>query len=373
MDQLQTDFVDWRLGPYHPALPGPLKIQFKLDGEKIVSSQMETGFVHRGLEKAFELHGWRSVMPYCDRLEPEAAIFGELIFCLAVEQIASWAVPPRAQAVRLLISELSRVSAHMVYMARIAKACSAKTIIHYVLRDRERLLDLFELLTGARFSLNYLKLGGLSSDVSEGFLERVLEISELIRIRLKEYNDVFSFNYAFLKRSAGIGVISSETAIRFGITGPNARASGLSFDVRKKQPYCGIENIQFSVPVGTGEHGELGDSHDRFLIRLREITQSLEIVRQLAEKMPKGDYLHKVPEEEFVVPSGEAYVRVESPRGLLGCHVVSDGGNNPCRVQFKVPSAALIESSQHFLKGIRAEDVPVVLASLDFSVAEVDR
>ena len=201
----------------------------------------------------------------------------------------------------------------------------------------------------------------------------MLEISDLIRVRLKEYNDVFSFNYAFLKRACGVGVVNQELVERFGITGPNARASGLDFDVRKQHPYCGTDRLDFSVPIGTGEFGVVGDSHDRFLVRLREISQSVDLVRFLAERIPTGPFAGVGALDDFQVPSGEAYVRVESSRGLLGCHLVSDGGSHPCRIQFRTPSSSAIALLPEILSGARIEDLSVILASLDISVAEVDK
>jgi NADH-quinone oxidoreductase subunit D len=254
-----------------------------------------------------------------------------------------------------------------------AKAVGAETIIHYVLRDRERILDLFELLTGARYSLNFLRFGGVCADVTDGSIERVLEVCELIRIRMKEYNDLFTFNHSFIKRTAHVGIIPSGLIRACGITGPNARASGIQVDVRKDAPYQGYDQIDFEVPLGRGEGGSLGDVHDRFLLRLREITQSMEILKQLAEVVPSGDFTNGKLEKDYIVPSGEAYSRIESSRGLLGCHVVSDGKKNPSRVQFRPPTLANLLVIPKLVSGIRIEDLPVVLASLDLGIAEADR
>jgi NADH-quinone oxidoreductase subunit D len=306
-------------------------------------------------------------------LSPEGSVFGELVFCLAVEEIGQIAVPPRAQVIRVILSELARLSSHLGFIARMAKSVGADTLFHYVVRDREKTLDLFELLTGSRLSLNFLRFGGVSSDVSEGFIERVLEVCDLIQVRLKEYNDLFSFSHAFLKRSANIGVLSVEQIRRFGVTGPNARASGLLIDTRKSHPYSGFDVVDFHIPAGRGEGGTLGDVHDRYLLRLREISQSFEILRQTAENLPGGDFSNGRVDKDFVTLAGEAYARVESPRGLLGCHVVSDGMTKPARVQFRVPSQAHMLVAPELLVGSRLEDLPVILASLDICVSEVDR
>lgn len=369
----QTDLTVWEIGPYHSALPAPMRLKLSLDGEIIASCEVETGFLHRGLEKTFELHSWRAAIAYADHLDPEVAVFGELALCLAVEEIGEILVPPRAQCIRVILAELTRISSHLAYMVRMAKAVGSETIIHYLLRDRERILDLFELVTGARFSLNFLRFGGVSADVTDGFIERVLEVCEMVRIRMKEYNDLFTFNQGFLKRSAGVGTLD-PSLIRFcGITGPNARASGIPFDVRKASPYIGYDQIEFEVPLGRGEGGAMGDVHDRFLLRLREMTQSMEILKQVSDSIPLGDFSNHKIGKGYTVPSGEAYARIESSRGLLGCHVVSNGSEFPSRVQFRASSISNLMAIPRLVSGIRIEDLPVVLASLDLGIAEADR
>ncbi len=370
---LRTDLTSWTIGPYHGSLPAPMKLCLSLDGEIITDCEVETGFLHRGLEKACELHSWKATVAYADHLDPECAVFGELVLCLAVEQLAEIEVPLRAQCIRVVLAELARISGHLSFMVRMAKAVGSETIIHYLLRDREKILDLFELLTGARFSLNFLRYGGVSADVTDGFIERVLEVCELIRIRMKEYNDLFTFNFGFLKRTSEVAAISKNLVSHCGMTGPNARASGVSIDVRKVFPYSGYDRIDFEIPLGHGEGGVVGDVHDRFLIRLREITQSMEILKQLLDVVPAGDYMSTKCDQTSVIPPGESYVRIESSRGLLGCHVVSDGRNSPSRVQFRTPTVANLLAIPQIVRGIRIEDLPVVLASLDLGIAEADR
>jgi NADH-quinone oxidoreductase subunit D len=370
---LQTDLTSWEIGPYHGSLPGPMRLRLKLDGEIMVHGSVETGFLHRGLEKSFELHSWQSATAYADHLDPENAVFGEFALCLAVESIGKIPVPARAQCIRIILSELTRVSSHLGFIARMAKVVSSESTVHFVLRDREKILDLFELLTGARFSLNFLRYGGVASDVTEGFVERVLEVCDLIRIRLKEYNDIFSFNDAFLRRTSFIGVTPTGNVLKYGVTGPNARSAGLAFDVRKAHPYSGYEQVDFESPVGTGEGGTIGDAHDRFVLRLREISQSLEILKQLVDNIPGGEFHTLTVDREFKVPAGEAYSRIESSRGLLGCHVVSDGGEKPCRIQFRAPSSASLMLLPDLIVGSKLEDLPVILSSLDIGMAEVDR
>lgn len=365
---MRTDLSTWVVGPYHGSLPGPMRLALDLDGEVISSAEVESGFLHRGLEKAFERQPWFSTVPYADRLDPENAISGELAFCLAVEEIGQIPVPERSRAIRIIAAELGRVCSHLGYVLRVARATGAETMFHYASRDREKVLDLFELLTGARFSFNFLRFGGVVADVTEGFVERVLESCDLLRVRLKEYNDLLTFNHAFLRRTREVGALDRQAAKKWGVTGPNARASGIELDVRRFHPYSGYDHVDFQVSAGTG-----ADCHERFLVRLREVSQSLEILKQALEYLPGGPFLEKGVDREFSLKKGEAYSRVESARGLLGCHVVSDGGLRPARVQFRTPSTAVLSALPDVLAGQRLEDLPVVLASLDIGVAEADR
>jgi NADH-quinone oxidoreductase subunit D len=370
---IHAGLTDWEIGPYHNFLPGPVRLKLKIDGEVIVSADAETGYLHRGLEKAFELHLWQAAIAYADHLDPEAAVFAELALCMAVEDISFLTAPPRAQAIRVILCELTRISSHLGYSARMAKSVGADTVVHYLLRDREKVLDLFELLTGQRFSVNFLRFGGVRADVTEGFIERVFELCEMLRARLKEYNDIFSFNHTFKLRTQGVGGISPLLVQALGLTGPNARASGAIFDARKQHPYCGYDLMDFTVPVARVDEQSFGDAHARFLLRLREISQSVELLKQATEMTPSGDFHRGPVDKNFAPPQGEAYARVESSRGLLGCHVVSNGGRSPARVHFRTPSLAPLSAISRLLEGVSIEDLPVVLASLDLGIAEADR
>lgn len=372
-EELRTDLAKCVIGPYHPALPGLCRMTLDLDGEYIVKAALETGFLHRGLEKAIQLHSWQSAIVYADRVDPENAIVGELALCCAVEEIGRFPVPERAKKIRLILLELSRVSSHLLFIAKLARITETETALHYALRDREKALDLFELLTGARFALNYLRYGGVAADVTEGFLERVLEFCELMKGRIKEYNDLLSYHRVFIQRTMGIGVISPEQVLRLGLTGPTARSSGVTLDLRKTEGQPDYSGLDFDVPVGQGESGFKGDAYDRFLVRVRELTQSLRILKQLSENIPSGPHCELVCGRDFSLVRGEAYSRVEGPRGFFGCYVYSAGGGRPARVQFRTPSTHAILGISEFLEGMRLEDMAVFLASLDLSIAEVDR
>jgi len=370
---MATDLTLWEVGPYHSGLPAPMRLKLKLDGEIIVHTEVEIGFLHKGLEKACELHPWSSLIPYAGHLDPEAAVFGEWSVCLAVEELGGFAVPPRAQGIRIILAELSRISSHLGFVVRMARAVGSETVIHYVLRDREKIHDLFELITGARYSLNFLRFGGVRADVSEGFIERVLEVCEVIRVRMKEYNDILTFNFSFVKRATGLAPLTQTLARCYGITGPNARAAAIPYDIRKEEKILGYPGLDFEVPLGHGQLGLLGDVHDRFLVRLREISQSVEILKQQVESLKSGEFFNSDSRLSDSIPAGEAYSRIESPRGLLGCHLISDGGSRPVRVQFRPPTLANLMAVPELFYGIRLEDFPAVLASLDLGIAEADR
>jgi len=373
LETLSTDIIEYSIGPYHPDLPGPMRITLGLDGELIVSAKTESGFSHRGVERLMQEHFWQSSIAYADHIDPLSSIFYELALCLAGEEIGKITVPKRAQQIRIILSEINRIYSHLTSMVEIAKAVEAPTMAHYVLRDREKFLDLMELLTGSRFSHNFLRFGGVASDISEGFIERVIEVCDLIRVRPKEYNDLFTFNQGFIRRTINQAVLGAKLVEKYGITGPAARAARVNIDVRRSPGYSGYSELNFEPAHGKGEAGVLGDAYDRFIVRLREITQSADIIKQVVEGLKEGPFLQSHLETNFKLPAGEAYVRVESARGVIGCYLVSDGSSSPFRVQFRTPSAALFQAIPDVLIGASLEDLSVYLSSLDISVSEVER
>ncbi len=368
------DFIEWEMGPFHVAFPGPIKLKLTLDGEIISRVKIQRGYAHRGIEKIMMSKNWRLLLPLVGRIDPENSSFAELALCMAIEDSLQLEVSDRAQAIRRIVCELNRISSNLKMFVEIAQSVCSETVIHLVLRDREAITDLFESLTGARFCFNFFRYGGVADDVTEGFLDRVLNACELISVRIKEYNDIFSFNYVFLKRSCGVGVIRADQAIDFALTGPNARASAINRDVRKSKPYSGYDKIEFNIPVGNGEYGVKGDCHDRFLIRLREINESIEIIRQSCDSILPGDcFSGPGLSKDLILPEGESYQIVESPRGEFGCHIVSDGSVLPRRIQFKVPSMGHVQVLEEVLVGHCLEDLPIIFASLGVSIAELDR
>jgi NADH-quinone oxidoreductase subunit D len=372
---LRVPIAPLQIGPFDPMLFGTMRLRLSMDGEVITQATVETGWTRRSIENRIQQSPWPSLLPYTNKIDPENAVFGELVACLAIEDLLQVEVSDRASAIRVILSELTRIASHLKYVVQIGRAVGSEAIFHYALRDRERILDLLELLTGARLSLHFLRIGGVKEDVTEGFIERILETCEMIKSRIKEYNDVLTFNQVFLGRTTYLGVLSEELALEKGVTGPNARASGLRVDLRRDEPYALYGKLDFYSPLGTGEFGIRGDCHDRFLIRLREIEQSVEIIRQIAELTPVGAHLNGDALKKFHegVPAGSSTRRVESPRGIVECQIESEGGPFPSKFSYFAPSTAHLRCIPDLLEGSRLEDLPVILASLDYSVSEVDQ
>jgi NADH-quinone oxidoreductase subunit D len=372
-EKLHSSVSKLSWGPIDPALPGIFRIDMEAEGDLIRRARLETGFLHKGLEKSIEKRSWFSSIVAIDRIDSEAALAAELAYCIGVEEICNIQVPRRAQTIRLILCELDRISSHLAFLARLSIVSGFETVSHYILRERELILDLLELMTGRRFNSGFFRLGGVAADITEGFIERIHETARLIEIRLREYRALMIENRAFVDRLAWQGVISTEQVSLKGITGPSARASGVRFDMRKVDPYSGYDQFDFRVPIGTGARGTSGDGFDRVIVHLEEIKESLLLLTHAVDSVPQGDFLAFRMMPDFTVPAGEAYSRVESPRGLLACHVVSDGGFHPLRIQWRTPTLANIEIVPGLLQGVTLQDIPVILASLDLSISEVDR
>lgn len=360
-------------GPSEPSLPGIFCLRAEAEGDLIRRVEIETGFLHKGLEKSFERRNWFTSLIGVDRVEPESSLATELAFCMAVEEISNIQVPRRAQVIRLILCELGRVGSHLNFLSRLAIATGFDTVSHYIIRERELVLDLFELMTGRRFNSNFFRFGGVAADITEGFIERIHDATRLIEIRLREYQALMIENRAFVDRLAWQGILSQDAAQLKGLTGPSARASGVRFDLRKANPYSGYDQFDFRIPTGTGARGTIGDGFDRVMVRLEEIRESLLLLSHAVDSVPAGDFLAFNTAPDFTVPAGEAYSHVESPRGMLACHVVSDGGFHPVRVQWRTPSSSNIEILPEILRGVTLQDLSVVLATFDLSLAEVDR
>jgi NADH-quinone oxidoreductase subunit D len=363
---------------YSPWFQGPLSASLEVDGDRVISGRFERGYAHKGIENLLRGAGFATAIPLVDRIDPEGAPFTELALCLAVETLLGVTVSRRAENIRVVVCELTRVSQHLKYLSQVARAVSADTFFHYALRDRERVLGLLELLTGARFCNAYLRVGGVYQDVTEGFIEQVLDLCDHIQSRVKEYNDLLSFNSIFLGRTTYVGVLHPEMVREYSVTGPAARASGVFFDLREHLAYSGYSRFDFTTPLGSGEFGITGDAHDRVLIRLREIIESFGLVRQALETLEPGLFRAQVCDDvlDSVGRSDETETtaQVESARGVITCFLrVNPERNRIDRAQFIMPSLPLLSALPALVAGARIEDLSVIFSSMDVYAGEVDR
>jgi NADH-quinone oxidoreductase subunit D len=355
------------MGPQHPSTHGVLRLLVELDGEVVHSCRPVIGYLHRGLEKMFEARPYRQCIPFTDRLDYLASLNNNLAISQAVERVGNITVPERAQYIRVMLCELNRIASHLVFLGTYATDIGATTVFLYAFRDREKVLDLLEMMTGARLTYNWIRPGGVPTDLPEGFEKAVRSVFEELKVSLDENNRLLTGNRIFRVRTEGIGVISKEQAIAWGATGPVIRGSGVPYDIRKIAPYEVYDRLDFDVPVF-----DQGDCMARYLVRIEEIRQSMRIVEQCFKDMPEGEIMTKMP-KIFRPPVGQAYSRTESPRGELSFFMVSDGSLNPVRVHVRAPSFIHLSMLPELLKGVKVADVIAILGSLDTVLGEVDR
>ena len=389
----QGEKLTINMGPSHPATHGVLRLQLELDGETVTKCDPVIGYLHRGDEKIAENMTYNQFVPYTDRLDYIGPIHNNVTFAMAVEKLAGLELPPRCEAIRLLCCELARLQSHLVGVGVYGMDCGALTVFMYTFTEREKLYTLFEELTGARFTTSYTRIGGVARDIPEGWLGRVLKVMNELEPVIDECDQLLTRNRIFYDRTVGVGVISKEDAISYGLTGPNLRASGVPVDLRKDRPYLGYENYEFDVPIGTN-----GDCYDRWLVRLEEMKQSIRIVRQVIERMPDGAWYAEDARKIFAppkakiltsmeeliqnfmivtegpqMPAGEVYFEAENPKGILGFFIVSKGGGVPYRMKIRAPSFCNLSIMPKLGVGCLVPDLPVILGSLDFVLGECDR
>lgn len=380
------------MGPQHPSTHGVLRLQIELEGEIVRRAKPIIGYLHTGMEKTAEQLTFGQGSTNVTRMDYLAPMHGELAYSLAVERLLDVEAPPRAAAIRVLMSELNRVSSHLVALATNCMDIGALSMMIYGFRERESILAFFEKTTGLRMNHNYIRPGGVAVDLHPGWKDDVAAILEEIPRRLDQYDDLLKENPIWLSRTKGVGVISAEEAVAYSVTGPPLRAAGVKWDLRKAFPYSGIEQYEFEVPVG-----ENGDVYDRYRIKVEEIGESLKIVSQVMDSMPKGDYrvadrkitpppraridesmealIHhfKLFTEGYKVPDGETYVAVESPRGELGCYLVSDGEARPYRMHTRAPSFYNLQGLPVAMSDSLMADTVATVASMDPVMGDVDR
>ncbi len=365
---LQTEPFIVNIGPQHPSTHGVFRLRVKVDGEVITEAEMVMGYLHRSMEKLAEERTYTQNIPFTDRIDYLAAMSNNLAYVLAAEKLAGVEVPERGQYLRVIMAELQRLASHCMAAGTFVNDCGAwQTPLMYMFRERERILDLFEMTCGARLTCNYVRIGGVSYDIPDEFLPGAWQLVNDLPHVLDEYENLLVNNEILLARSKGIGVLTAAEAINYSCTGPMLRGSGVAWDVRKADPYCVYDRFEFDIPVGKN-----GDCYDRFRVRLEEMRQSVRILKQALEQLPGGQATNPVP-LALRPPVGEVYRGIEGPRGELGFYLVSDGGPAPYRFHVRAPSLINLTALPKMTVGSTVADSVVILGSVDIVVGEVDR
>lgn len=372
-DSLKSDMMTLNMGPQHPSTHGVLRLELKTDGEIVEHVRPHIGYLHRCFEKHAENLTYPQVIPFTDRMDYVAAMNNNFGYVLAVEQMLDLDIPERVHYIRIIVAELNRIASHLVSFGTYGMDLGAFTPFLFAFREREVILDLFEMTCGARMLYNYIWVGGVSHDLPAGFEERTRAFLKGFRAKIGEYNDLLSNNKIFVERTARVGVVTPEMAYSYNLTGPNLRGSGLQWDLRKDQPYSIYDRFEFDVPYGKGEMGEVGDCWDRYMVRIREMEESARIVEQALDQLPEGDVHKAVPRNVRPPKDAEAYFKSENPRGELGVYVISDGSNIPYRVRVKSPCFTAMSAFGEISRGRYVADVVAIIGSLDIVLGEIDR
>ncbi|PGS52695.1 NADH-quinone oxidoreductase subunit D [Bacillus sp. AFS041924] len=364
---IRTEEMLLNVGPQHPSTHGVFRLVLKIDGEIIKEATPVIGYLHRGTEKIAENLQYTQIIPYTDRMDYLSAMTNNYVICHAVETMMDIKVPDRAEYLRVISMELGRVASHLVWWGTNLLDIGAVSPFLYAFREREMIINLLNELCGARLTFNYMRVGGVKWDAPEGWIEKVKEFIPYMREQLKGYHDLVSGNEIFINRVKGIGAYSQEDAINFSLSGANLRCTGIKYDLRKDAPYSIYDRFDFDVPVGT-----VGDAWDRYMCRMLEIEESLKILEQAVEQFPaEGDILAKVP-KIIKAPKGEGYVRIESPRGEIGCYIASDGKKEPYRLKFRRPSFYNLQILPKLLQGENIANLITILGGIDIVLGEVD-
>jgi NADH-quinone oxidoreductase subunit D len=370
---LKTEEMVISMGPQHPSTHGVLRLELVVDGEVVVEVIPHIGYLHRCFEKHCEhMTNYQQVIPYADRLDYVAAMSNEFGYVVACEKLLKIKVPERVEYIRVIMAEFSRIVSHLIAIGTYGMDIGAFTPFLYCMRDRERVLDIFEQTCGARLLYNYMWIGGLSHDVPAGFAEKAKDFCRYFRPKIKELNDLLSYNKIFIKRTANVGVLPADVALNYAVSGPVLRGSGVEWDLRKNDPYSIYDRFDFEIPVGRGLKGTVGDCWDRYMVRVHEMEQSVNIIEQAVEKLPAGDVASAIP-RRIRPDAGDVYVRTETPKGELGYYIVSDGTATPFRVKVKSPCFVNLSALPAMCRGAMIADIVAVLGSIDIVLGEVDR
>ncbi len=368
MSAIKSEPFILNIGPQHPSTHGVFRVKVTVDGERILDAEMVMGYLHRSMEKLAEERTYTQNIPFTDRTDYLASMSNNLGYCLAVEKLAGVAVPERGQAIRVIMAELQRLASHCMAVGAFANDTGAwQTPVMWSFREREKILDIFEMTAGARLTCNYMRIGGIAFDIPKDFEPAVRKLMGTFPAFIDEMEGLLSANEIFLARTRGVAVIPHAMAANASLAGPMLRGSGIAWDIRKADPYCGYEKYDFDIPIGYQ-----GDSYDRFIVRLEEMRQSVKIIRQAMDGLPGGPHSTQVP-LALRPPAGEAYGRVEGPRGELGYYLVSDEGPTPFRFHIRPPSFINLSVLKEMTVGGTVADAIVALGSVDIVVGEIDR
>ncbi len=364
---LDANEIVLNMGPQHPSTHGVLRVVLKLDGEKVMGSECVIGYLHRGVEKIAENRTYVQFNPYVDRMDYVAAVSNGLGYCEAVEKLLNVTAPPRAQYVRVILTELNRIASHLLWLGTHALDIGALTPLFYTFREREEILKIFENYCGARLTTHAFRIGGLQYETYDGFEEQVKAFCDDLPGKIDEYEALLTTNRIWVGRTRGVGVLTAEDAIDLAVTGPLLRASGVRWDLRKAQPYAAYNDFDFEIPIG-----ESGDTYDRYLVRMEEMRQSRRIILQAVDRIPDGPILARVP-KVIKPPVGEVYHSIEAPKGELGYLVASDGSTQPYRCRVRPPSFVNLQALDRMVRGQLLADVVAIIGTIDIVLGEVDR
>lgn len=380
------------MGPQHPATHGVLRIELDLEGETVIDARPVVGYLHTGIEKNMESKTYTQALTMTDRMDYLAPMSNNLVYVGAIEKLMEVEVPPRAEYVRVLMTELTRIASHLVWLGTHAIDIGAMSMLLYCFREREKIVQMYEFVSGVRMMSSYFRVGGLANDIPAGFDKRVKDILDTFPSKIEEYEGLLTNNRIWLNRTVGVGTISAEDAIDAGLSGPTLRGSGVAWDIRKSNPYSYYDKFEFDIPTGKN-----GDVFDRYKVRLEEMRQSLRIVAQAVDGIPDGPHIttdkkislppknetlqgmeqlihhFKIVVHGFTPPEGDVYFAIESPKGEIGCYIVSDGTKNPYRVHFRPPSFVNISALPILVKGQMVADVIACIGSIDIVLGEIDR
>ena len=370
---LRTEEMVVNMGPQHPSTHGVLRLEVVLDGEIVMDVIPHLGYLHRCFEKHCEhMTNYQQVIPYVDRMDYVAAMTNEHAFVVSAEKLLKIEVPERVHYIRIIMAELQRIASHLIAIGTFGIDMGAFTPFLYYFRDREKILELFEMTCGARLLYNYMWIGGLSHDIPPQFIEKTKEFCTDFRKTLKEVNDLLNYNEIFIKRTANVGILPKDLAINYACSGPMLRASGVDFDLRRDDPYTLYNKFEWDVIVGKGEMGTVGDVWDRNMVRQREMWESVRIIEQALTSIPEGDVQKAIPKRIRPVP-GDAYGRIEGPRGELGFYIVAEDSVTPYRIKARAPAFVNLSVINAISNGAMLADLVAIIGSIDIVLGEVDR